>query len=217
MNEFCGTGSICIFGGTFDPVHLGHLVVAERALEFCGAEKAVFLPSCAPPHKSAAARAPAASFAHRVRMAAIAVEGNHSFAVSDREGRRTGPSYTVDLLREIRAESPGLDVCFLVGADWVSGLSSWKDIGEIFGLCRFIVAPRPGYTKGDVRIAARDLGGARSRELERNWIPAPEIGISSTEIRERIASGLPVRYLLPPGVREYIERHGLYRGPRLEQ
>ncbi|MCU0723053.1 MAG: nicotinate-nucleotide adenylyltransferase [Planctomycetes bacterium] len=202
---------IGLFGGTFDPIHVGHLVVAEAAREWARLDRIWFLPSASPPHKADPAKAPKAPFRHRLRMTRIAAAGNPAFRVSDREGARPGPSYTVDLLREFRRElGPRAELHFLIGADWVANLASWKDAAELFRLCRFLVVPRPGFPRPDLARLRRALGREAASRLEEAWIPAPEIGISSTEIRERIAAGRSVRYLLPAGVESYIRRNGLY-------
>jgi nicotinate-nucleotide adenylyltransferase len=202
---------IGLFGGTFDPIHAGHLLLADSAREWASLDVVLFLPSASPPHKPGGAKGPKAAFPHRVRMAEIATAPDPGFIVSGREGLRPGPSYTVDLLREVRRErGPGAQLFFLIGADWVGGLGTWREIGEIFSLCRFLVVPRPGFPRAGPEELAGALGAEKARLLDEGRVPAPEIGISSTDIRKRLASGRSVRYLLPPGVEDYIRANGLY-------
>jgi len=200
-----------LFGGTFDPVHLGHLILADAAREWAGLDRVLFLPSASPPHKTGGGKGPRADFRHRLRMVELAIAGHPAFQASDCEGLRPGPSYTIELLREIRRETgEAADLFFLIGADWAASLGTWKEIEGIFALCRFLVVPRPGFPREGLSRLAAGRGADRARPLEEGWVPAPEVGISSTDIRKRLASGRSVRYLLPPGVEGYIRGNALY-------
>lgn len=204
---------IGVLGGTFDPLHNGHLSLAAAAREKAGLSTVWFAPAAAPPHKLRTSCEPRASFAHRLRMAQLAVEGREGFEVTDREGRRPGPSFTVDVLREWKGEvGDGTELCFLIGSDWVADLGTWKEIDAVFGLCRFLVVPRPGFPKESMRRETHGLEAEWVRRLEAGWIDAPEIGISSTLVRENLASGLSITDLVPDAVEAYIRENGLYRG-----
>ncbi len=200
-----------ILGGTFDPVHLGHLIIGEAALEHAGLDTLLMLPSSSPPHKMGPCREPEASFAHRLAMTEAAVAGDGRFEVSDLEGKRAGPSYTVDVLEQVRREKgAGVSLFFLIGADWIHRLSTWKEIDAVFEKCTFLLAPRPGYDRGRIREEAKGLRPAWVDQLEAGWFPAPRIEISSTDVRHRLDRGLSVRYRVPPAVEDHIRRHGLY-------
>lgn len=203
---------ICYFGGTFDPPHLGHLVIAAEALERAGLDRVVFLPSAAPPHKEGPKTGPEAAFADRLAMTAWAIEGEPRFEASDLENRREGPSYTVDLLRRLQKETPpSTRLFFLIGSDWIPRLHTWRRIEAVFDLCCLLVAERPGFP----RESLADLGDSlRSEWIERlddGWLDSPLIGISSTDVRRRIAKGRTVRYLVPDRVLHYIREKGLYQ------
>jgi nicotinate-nucleotide adenylyltransferase len=203
---------IGLFGGTFDPIHLGHTSMVRAARSGAGLDRTILLVAAAPPHKDSSTGAPEASFEHRLRMAGIATHGDEGLEVSDRESRREAPSYTVDTLKELRNQAGGgAEFHFLIGADWIPRLSTWKDIGEIFTLCQFVVVPRGGFGKADLRSAARGLEEIWVESLEKGWVETAEVDISSTLVRERISDGLPVGSLVHPGVERYIIEHGLYR------
>ncbi|MBI5396659.1 MAG: nicotinate-nucleotide adenylyltransferase [Verrucomicrobia bacterium] len=187
-----------IFGGTFNPVHLGHLLIAEDAAEAFKLDRVVFVPSATPPHKRPRVLAPAA---HRVRMVKLAIQGNSRFTCSDIEVRRGGPSYSVETLRHLRAAMPRAQFYFIIGTDSLRELHRWKEAPDLVKLCEFICLTRPGE-----RVARCRLRGARVRRLTGH-----PTDVSSTDIRNRLARGATIRYLVPDAVRRYIERHRLYR------
>lgn len=187
-----------IFGGTFNPIHLGHLLIAEDAAEAFQLDRVVFIPSAAPPHKRPRVLAPAAD---RLRMVKLAIQGNSRFTCSDIEVRRAGPSYSVETLRHLRSAMPQARFFFIIGADSLRELHRWKEAAELVKLCEFICLARPGQ-----RVARARLRGARIHKLTGH--PAD---VSSTDIRRRAARGDTIRYLVPDAVRRYIERHRLYR------
>jgi nicotinate-nucleotide adenylyltransferase len=204
-----------LFGGTFDPIHRGHLAMAHAALEKAELAEMIFLPAASPPHKGDESREPQAPFTHRLAMANIALENMDGFTVSDLEGRRPAPSYTVDTLDEFLArEGPDSELNFLIGGDWIPRLASWKDIGKIFTLCRFLVVPREGFTRSDLVSGSWELEKSWVEHLKEGWIDAPVVQVSSTDIRRRRASGLPLGDRLPSGVEAYIREHGLYSAIR---
>ena len=187
-----------IFGGTFDPVHIGHLVVAERAREDKALDRVVFVPCAVPPHKLGEA---ISSDQQRMEMLRLALAGNHRFELSDIELKRGGVSYTVDTLRDFRGIYPEDDFFLLVGADNIREFHTWRDPYRIAALATILVLTRPGY------VPSLDESMPQDRiEL----CEVPEVGVSSTDIRRRISLGKGCRYLLPEGVEEYARRHALY-------
>lgn len=195
-----------IMGGSFDPPHLAHLLLAETVREALALDSVVFLPTGRQPLKPDHAAAPAR---HRVEMVRLAIAGNPSFVLSTVEAERAGVSYTVDTLRELRAlwEPSHPAVWFIIGADSLASLPRWRDPLGVLALARLAVVRRPGVEvdMGSLRTA---LPGIDSSV---DWVDAPLLDISSTDIRRRVAGGLSIRYRVPGAVREYIETHGLYR------
>jgi nicotinate-nucleotide adenylyltransferase len=192
-------------GGTFDPVHFGHLVTAEEALVQFNLDKVVFMPTGSP---AAKAEEQVTSAEHRYLMTVLATAPNPDFDVSRMEVDRPGLTYTVDTLRALRSELGGqAELFFITGADAVWEIVSWKDAEEVAGLATFIAVTRPGYDL-DAARRAHELAATRFR-IE--YIEVPSLAISSTEIRRRVASKRPIRYLTPESVVAYIAKHGLYR------
>ena len=187
-----------ILGGTFNPIHLGHLFIAQDALEQCRLERVLFVPTAMPPHKPLAGKI---SAAHRLRMLKLAIAGNERFAVDDLEIRRGGKSYSVETLTELQCRQPAVDFYFIIGADSLAELHLWRNVEQLVKLCRFLVFARPGYTAKP----AAGLAGLRYKLFSTH--PAE---ISSQEIRARVARGRSIRYLVPDSVRQYIERQHLY-------
>jgi nicotinate-nucleotide adenylyltransferase len=192
-----------IFGGTFDPVHLGHLVVAEQVAETERLERVLFVPAGRPPHKQGRTFAPAAD---RLTMVEGAVAGNPRLGVSaieieDASGSSGGASFTIDTVRRLRAQ--GLDeIALILGADSLVDLASWREPEAILAECRVLVVERPGS----------DLAHApESFRRQARLVRAPRLDISSRDIRARVRAGLSIRYLVPEPVREYIRERGLYR------
>jgi len=200
------SGGIGIMGGTFDPVHFGHLVTAEGARHDFGLEKVVFVPAACPPHKDPGYILAAA---HRLRMTALAVASNPYFSVSALEVERRGPSYTIDTVREMQAAHPGRAIYFITGADAVLEILTWKNVEELLGMCFFIAATRPGYQLENLRGRLAGLPPGQVARI--HSLPVPALAISSTDIRQRVREGRPIKYLLPEAVEGYIQREGLYR------
>jgi nicotinate-nucleotide adenylyltransferase len=192
-----------IMGGTFDPIHHGHLVTAEEALWQFHLDEVVFVPTGQPWMKADRRVAPAED---RYLMTVIATSSNPRFTVSRDEVDREGPTYTRDTLAALRegAEQPP-DMYFITGADAMLEIVHWKDPEDVFALAHFIAATRPGYELQ--RLEDEDLS---SRHVSVMHVPA--LAISSTDIRRRVREGDPIRYLVPEGVQTYIEKTGLYRG-----
>jgi nicotinate-nucleotide adenylyltransferase len=193
-----------IMGGTFDPMHYGHLVTAEAAREQYGLEEIVFVPSGRPPHKTAGT---VSDFWHRYQMAVLATAANPYFEVSRMEYERGGCSYTVDTIRAFRQlYGAGAELFFVTGADAVLEIIEWKQPEELLAMCRFIASTRPGY---DLRQLNALLGEYFSGSISILEIPAPDI--SSSDIRRRVGMGVSIKYLVPEAVEAYIIKNGLYR------
>jgi nicotinate-nucleotide adenylyltransferase len=188
---------IGIIGGTFNPIHTGHLLIAQDALEQGRLDRVVFIPSASPPHKRAGNLAPAAD---RLRMIRLAIAGNQRFEVDDLEICRGGKSYSVDTLTELRRRQPCTEFYFIIGSDSLRELHLWREPDRLVKLCRFIVAVRPGYEPVQRRVSVRPL-------IVRTHV----CDVSSSEIRARLARGRSIRYLVPDAVMEYIRRRKLYQ------
>jgi nicotinate-nucleotide adenylyltransferase len=193
-------------GGTFDPIHFGHLVAAEEALVQFNLDRVVFMPTGAPVAKM---HERVTSAEHRYLMTVLATATNPDFDVSRMEVDRHGATYTVDTLRALAdSHGPATELYFITGADAVWEIVTWKDAEDIAGLATFIAATRPGYDLD----AARDSHLAASTLFKIEHMVVPALAISSTDLRERIAERRPIRYLTPEPVAAYIEKNGLYRG-----
>ena len=189
---------IGLFGGTFDPPHLGHLALAEVARDRLRLDEVRFVPSGRPPHKRGARVSPAR---HRLAMTRLAVRGNPIFTVSTIETRRGGPSFTVETLRHVANEKPPARLFLLMGADSLEEFATWRDPDAIRRLATLVVAVRPG--------GGRKPGRGRDRRVVH--LENPGLAISSSLVRTRVRAGRSVRYLVPESVRAYVVRHGLYR------
>jgi nicotinate-nucleotide adenylyltransferase len=195
-----------LFGGTFDPPHYGHLAAAQETADLLRLERVLFLPAGWPPHKRGE---PISPLEVRLRMVELAIADNPTFGLSLADAERPGPSYTVDLLARFRAElGPGLDLFFIVGMDSLWDLTTWKDPQRILAQCTLVAVTRPGYPSVELGRLDLALPGAAERI---RLLETPGVAISSTDLRERIAAGRPIRYLVPDCVRELIETCGLYR------
>ncbi len=191
-----------VMGGTFDPIHYGHLVTAEEALVQFTLDEVVFVPTGQPWMKEGREVSPPED---RYLMTVIATASNPRFRVSRTEVDRDGPTYTVDTLRALAAENPDAELYFITGADAMFEIFEWKDPDEVLALTHFIAATRPGY---DLR---RFEASGSTRQLHASVMNIPALAISSTDVRARIHEGRPIRYLVPEGVKSYIEKAGLYR------
>jgi nicotinate-nucleotide adenylyltransferase len=190
-------------GGTFDPIHHGHLLTAEEAAVQFDLDEVVFVPTGQPWMKEGEEVSPAE---HRYLMTVIATASNPRFSVSRIEIDREGPTYTVDTLHAMRAEAgDGVDLFFVTGADAMLEILHWKDPEEVLSLANFIAATRPGYD------LARFEAEAPTAHPNVSVMNIPALAISSTDIRVRVKEGRPIRYLVPDGVQSYIEKVGLYR------
>lgn len=191
-----GEGSVGIFGGTFDPPHLGHLIVAADVCIALRLDRLLFIPAAVPPHKHSLVEA---SAQQRLEMVRTAIRGDARFEVDDLELRRPGPSFTVDTLRVLRARFPESRLYFLIGADALREIRTWKEPTEVARLARLVV-----FARGGQEIEPMEGITVHS-------VPVTRVDISATEIRRRVRAGIPIRYLVPEAVGAIIEREKLYR------
>ncbi len=199
---------IGVLGGSFNPVHNGHLLLAQSALEQFELDRVLFMPCAVQPHKSPGTLAPAVL---RETMLEAAILDNLSFDLLDMELRRGGVSYTVDSLRELHARHPRSDLFFLVGADTLTELHAWKDIDTVLDLCSMAVFARPGYDVHALEPAMLRLTSPWAERLLANICNVRQVDISASDIRHRVAEGLSIRYLVPQPVEMIIMEHHLYR------
>jgi len=196
---------IGLLGGTFDPIHYGHLLLAEEARQAIPLERVVFAPAGQPPHKLGEPHAPPE---HRLRMLELALADQPAFSISRVDLDRPGPHYSVDMLRLVHQEvGPNAELFFLMGMDSLANILTWREPARLLELCRIIVAARPGVY-ADMSPLRAALPGIVERVL---FLSMPQIEISGADLRRRVASGRSIRYQVPETVRLYIEEHQLYR------
>jgi len=201
--------NIGILGGTFDPVHLGHLSIAKAAMDHAALERVLFIPAGQPRLKQAE---PAASVSHRIAMVRLAIQDNPRFQVCDMEARRPGPTYSVDTLEELSVKlGPGADLFFILGMDVLGQLDRWKDPERVLTLCRLLVLDRPGEQTFDWAGFYNRVPKAEGRV---QMVTAPRLSVSATELRKLASAGQPLTGLVPDAVAEYIQQHGLYLAER---
>jgi len=193
---------IGLLGGTFDPIHLGHLRAAENAREALRLEQVAFVPAGLPPHRPR----PASSALDRFAMVSLATAAHPAFVAWDVELRREGPSYTVDTVSRVREERPADLVVVIVGEDTYLEMATWREPERLFALCTVAVVARPGECAANG--SSLPPPGLGARGVER--VSGPGLPISSTEIRQRVREGRSVRYLVPDAVADYITKRGLY-------
>jgi nicotinate-nucleotide adenylyltransferase len=202
-------GRLGILGGTFDPIHLGHLAIAEAAREELGLERVVFVPALIPPHRSSAPRAGARD---RAAMVELAIAGNAAFSMSRIELDRPGRSFTADTVERVAADERIVgrepDLWFIVSAEAFAGFLTWQGPDRILAACRLVVLPREGHPPPDLGPVEAALPSFAGRVLA---LEGPQIRLSATEIRARASRGLSVRYLVPDAVATYIGDHRLYQ------
>jgi len=197
---------IGLMGGTFDPVHYGHLVAAEEARYQFSLEKVVFIPASKPPHKT---RRDITTPEHRLNMTEIAINSNPYFTISDIEINRQGLSYTIDTVRAMREANPDWEIYFITGADAVLEILTWKNIKELLEECFFVGATRPGF---HLDLVSHTLSYLTKEGLARiKTFEIPSLAISSTDIRQRVREGRPIKYLLPDEVEKFIYQNKLYQ------
>jgi nicotinate-nucleotide adenylyltransferase len=201
---------IGLFGGSFDPVHGGHLHAARAALNAFGLDRIVFVPAARAPHKPGL---PHTSGAHRLAMVALAIADEPRFSVSDLELRRGGTSYTIDTVRALPAElglAPDAEIYLVLGSDNLRGLAHWRDVRELLARVHPIVIQREGDPDRAFDELRRSVGDAAGARLDAGYVRLPPVPISSTELREHMRAGPPPEHEVPSAVRAYIQRHRLY-------
>lgn len=204
-------GSIGIMGGTFDPIHLGHLAIAEEAREALGLARILFIPAAVPPHRPLGSVSPTED---RAAMVGLAIEDNPAFELSRIEMDRPGPSFTSDTVDALaateRAAGRKPDLTFILSAETLRQLPTWHEPERLLDACRLAMVPRDGHPS-PTRAWLREQFPGRDDRIDR--LSGPRLAVSSTVIRARLAAGRSIRYLVPPAVERYIDDHGLYRAP----
>ncbi len=200
---------IGLYGGSFDPIHFGHLISARSIAEQLGLSRVILIPSARPPHKQGEK---VTDPAHRLAMVELAVQGDPTFAVSDIELQRQGPSYTFDTVAQFHERlGPSVALYWIIGADSLPELPGWHRIDELVGSATLVTAARPGSPDVEVSVLAEAVGRDHAEALLANRRRTPEIDISATEIRARVAAGRSIRNLTPEAVVSYIAARRLYR------
>ncbi len=197
---------IGVYGGSFDPLHYGHLILAEQSREQAGLDEVWFIPAARPPHKL---DAPPSSFEHRVAMLRLALAGHPDFGIDTLEAERAGPSYTADTLDELHRRHPGNEWFYLLGSDSVPDLPKWHEPARIVARASLVVMERHGSpTPGSEHVAK--LIGVPATQLRMQTIDVPLIDLASSDIRQRVVTGRSIRFMVPDSVENYIQQHGLY-------
>jgi nicotinate-nucleotide adenylyltransferase len=195
-----------ILGGTFDPIHNGHLAIAEEARAYLNLTEVLFLPAGQPWMKSDKS---ISSARHRVAMVPLAIEGRPYFKLSRIEVEHKGPSYSVDTIAKLKAQSDETsDLYFIVGWDSLAQLPRWKEPSKLIEMCFLVVVPRPGFTRPDMKALEAETPGLSKRVI---LLDKPRIDISATDIRNKVAQGLSIQQLVPEKVARYIKENGLYQ------
>lgn len=197
-----------IFGGSFDPVHYGHLLLAETCREACSLDEVWFVPNAQPPHKRAAALTPVRQ---RLEMLELALADAPGLRVSAIEADRPGLSYTVETLDQLRRQQPNTELFFLMGADSLQDLPTWREPERICQLATLLIVGRPGMPVPDLSILERYLDARQVEAVRRHYVEMPLIALSSTDVRQRVRHAQSIRFRTPRAVQEYIVQHQLYR------
>lgn len=200
---------IGVLGGTFNPIHLGHLLLAETAREALTLDRVVFIPTGQPPHKRARDLAPGS---HRLEMVTLAIRHHPAFVCSDVELTRAGPSYSIETVRMLQRQLPGAKLFLLMGQDLLN--VTWVGWEELMRSCTIVVVERgqgPGGRGRGVGAGGRATSHESRATRKVRWLPMPRVDVSSSEIRARLRAGRSIRYLVPPAVERYIEQHHLYQ------
>lgn len=196
-----------VLGGTFDPVHNGHLMIADEVRKQLDLGEVLFVPAGLPWLKC---NRPVAAAYHRLAMVRLAISNRPHFKLSTVDIDRSGPSYTIDTIADLLPRlGTGAEMYFILGWDSMTGLAQWREPGRLIQMCRLAAVPRPGYPPPDLEALEQVIPGIRQRVV---LMGGPEIDISATDIRQRAARGQPIEHLVPGSVEKYIREHGLYNG-----
>lgn len=210
MSEPSRIARVGILGGSFNPVHHGHLIMARDALEEIGLDRIILVPCRMPPHKDMNGLADPA---RRLAMLRHAAAGEPAFEVNDMELRRDGTSYTIDTILDLRASHNNTEWFFIIGSDTLFELHTWHRVDDLLDLCTIVAMARPGFNARGVKPAELKIGTGHARRLLESVISGHRMEISASDIRARVAAGRSIRYLAPEIVAGYIEEHGLYGPP----
>ncbi len=198
-----------LYGGSFNPIHHGHLIVARSVAERLRLDRVILLPSARPPHKGDRTLLDAS---HRAAMVKLAIEGESLFQFSDFDLTREGPSYTIDTVTHFgKLLGAKVELFWIIGADSLTELTTWHRVRDLVDACHIVTAARPGWDAIDWTGLRKVLSDAQVGALQAGILPTPRIDISSTDIRHRVCAGLSIRYLVPESVLMYIDRNSLYR------
>jgi nicotinate-nucleotide adenylyltransferase len=198
-----------LYGGSFNPIHHGHLIIARRVAEKLNLARVIFLPSATPPHKEGESLIEPC---HRAEMVRLAIAGEPLFDFSDYDLNRTGPSYTLETIAHFKQTLPAeTELFWIIGADWLMTLDTWYKAVELVDACTIVTAARPGWERPDLSALSTKLNDAQIAKLREYILDTPRIDISATDLRARVAAGQSIRYLVPESVRTYIEMFRLYR------
>ncbi|MDD4803289.1 MAG: nicotinate-nucleotide adenylyltransferase [Syntrophomonas sp.] len=203
MQQFNNIG---ILGGTFDPIHYGHIVAAECVRDALQLDRIIFIPAARPPHKTPGE---ILDSQHRLEMVKLAVKDNPYFVVSELEINRSGLSYTVDTIAVFQQKCPQTKIFFIIGVDALLLINTWKDYERLASMCSFAVVTRPGYQLNRDSEAFRDIPPEVLNKI--HLLQVPGLYISSSHIRQRVGRGQTIKYLLPPAIEDYIREHDLYQ------
>jgi nicotinate-nucleotide adenylyltransferase len=197
-----------LFGGSFNPIHHGHLILARVVRERLSLDRLIFIPASTPPHKQSEILAPPMN---RLEMVRLAIRGEERFEASDCELNRPGPSYTVDTVKSFRERlGQETQLHWIIGGDSLAELDGWRDVSGILRLAQIVTVRRPSWEDSALEALRGNLSGEEIERLANGIVTAPLIDISSTDIRRRVSNGWSIRYLTPPDVVSYIENRGLY-------
>lgn len=196
---------IGILGGTFDPIHLGHLALAEGVRHLAGLDRVLFMPNYQPPHKAGVLVTPAA---HRAAMVRLAIAGNPAFGYCGLELEREGPSYTIDTVRALLAQRPEWKLAFLVGMDSLLQITSWREYETLLTLVDLLVVNRPGFSTDEGRALLHRLGPTLGQRIR--FVEVPGVAVASRDLRRLASQGYSLRYLVPDPVAAYLAEHQLY-------
>lgn len=198
-----------LYGGSFNPIHCGHLIIARGVAEQLELDRVIFLPSATPPHKNGECLIDAR---HRAEMVRLAIVGEPIFDFSDYDLARQGPSYTIETIAHFKRElADETELFWIIGADWLAELGTWRKAAELVDACTIVTAARPGWERPDLCSLSAKLSDSQITKLRKNILDTPRIDISATDIRARAAAGKSIRYLVPESVQTYIEMFKLYR------